>query len=319
MKSCGKAQTFNVNGTNVKVNPTDYIYNPYYGYNITQAQLNSEFPLTGYYPTYANFFPYALQTGDGSTIIAPNVFSSWVSWKKNKFQATLTGNLWEGTQYGAPTEIAGTNPTSCTANQGFTGIVPGSQNADYQTCASSIAIPNPSSGQFDNIGQYRNPWQLNLGAQLGYDFTPRVRGTILFANILNACFGGSAEPWTAAYAPNSVICAYAPNSTYIGATPGAGYFYGNSGHSSANGSGTYPKLFDQAYAPTPNQISRLRSKCISASTLRCLDARSTRVPRGAASLERVGSPLLLLPGSFPAGQKTMAGRRTGACAIRLQV
>jgi hypothetical protein len=230
-----------------------WVDNPYYYDTITSAQLKEQYPLTSFYPTYANFFPYGLQTGDASTIIAPNVFSSFVTWKHNKLTATLTGNLWEGTTYGAPTEIAGINPSSCLANQNR--INPGSNLADYQTCSSSIAIPNPYTGQFDGLGQYRNPWELNLGAQIGYDISTRIHASVLLANIFNTCFGGSAEPWTAAYAPNSVICSYVPNSTYIGNQPGAGYFYGSNPHSALNGTAGYPKLFNQAYAPAPNQIA----------------------------------------------------------------
>ncbi len=235
--------------------PGAVIANPYYGSKITGAQLKAQFPLTAFYPTYANYFPYGLQAGDASTIIPPNVFSGYLSWKHHKLQATLTGNLWEGQSYGAPVEIAGIDPRSCIANQGAIGVVPGSQLGDYQTCSSSIAIPNPYTGQFDGIGQYRDPWELNLGAQIGYDLSPRVHASLLLANILNRCFGGSKEPWTTAYPPNNVICAYDPNGGYVGNTPGAGYFYGNSPHDAVNGTAGYPKVFDQAYAPGANQIS----------------------------------------------------------------
>jgi hypothetical protein len=211
--------------------------------------------LTGFYPTYANYFPYGLQQGDAATALSPSIFNAFVSYKHNKWQATITGNLWQGTSYGAPGSISGTNPTSCAINQGATGIVPGSQLADYQTCASSIAVPNPYTGQFDNIGQYRNPWDLNLGAQLGYQINQRVQATVVLSNILNACFGGSAEPWTAAYPPNNLTCAYSASGSFVGVTPGAGYFYGNSPHAAVNGTAGYPKVFDQAYAPGSFQIS----------------------------------------------------------------
>jgi hypothetical protein len=238
------------------INKYRIIINPYYNYAITNAQLAADFPVGAFYPTYANQFPYALQTGDSSTIIPPNVFSGFVSWKHDKFQATLTGNLWEGTSYGSPVEIPGLNPQSCGFNQGLL-VKPGAgaRIADYQTCASSIAVPNPYTGQFDGIGQYRNPWDLNLGMQLGYDINSRIHTTVSMANILNACFGGSAEPWTAAYPPNGVICNYVPNTQYVGFKPGQGYFYGNSPHSSLNGTTGYPKVFDSAYAPSTYQIA----------------------------------------------------------------
>ena len=37
----------------------------------------------------------------------------------------------------------------------------------------------------------------------------------VFANLLNACFGGSAEPWTAQFPPNSYTCGYIANGYYV--------------------------------------------------------------------------------------------------------
>jgi hypothetical protein len=249
-------------GNPINCSARQAVYNPYYNFRFTNAQLASEFPLTAFYPTYANYFPNGLNEGDGSTIIPPNVLAGFVSYKHNRFQITATGNLWEGTQYGSPAEFAGFDPRSCIRNQGQLGIVPGSKYGDYQTCYSEISIPNPVTGTFDNIGQYREPWEFNLGAQIGYDITPRIHATAMFANIMTACFGGSSEPWTAAYPPNGVICGYYPNTSYLGWSPGeayntagAGYFYGNSPHESVNGTAGYPKIFDQAYAPSTSQIA----------------------------------------------------------------
>ncbi|HEY1681833.1 MAG TPA: TonB-dependent receptor [Candidatus Tumulicola sp.] len=257
----GGAQCY-ANGKPENCKKSDAVYNPYYKFTYTNAELASQYPLTAFYPTYANYFPDGLNDGDGSTIIPPNVFAGFLSYKHNRFQITATGNLWEGTQYGSPAEFAGYDPRSCIYNQGQLGIVPGSKYGDYQTCASEISIPNPVTGKFDGIAQYREPWEFNLGAQIGYDITPRIHASAMFANIMTACFGGSAEPWTAAYPPNGVICGYYPNSEYLGWSPGeayntagAGYFYGNSPHQSVNGTAGYPKIFDQAYAPSTSQIA----------------------------------------------------------------
>ena len=254
-----------------------FIANPYYGGTLTQAAVNAAYPLNGFYPTYANFFPYGLQLGDGSTALSPNIFAGYLTYKHNKWQVTVTGNLWEGTQYGNPGAIAGTDPRSCFANQSQVGIVPGSNLVDYQTCSSSIAIPNPYTGQFDGIGQYRNPWDLNLGAQISYQVTPRVQATVALANILNACFGGSAEPWTAAYPPNGLTCAYSESSSYVGLQPGAGYFYGTSSNAPQNGTAGHPKVFDQAYAPGQLPDLRRRSKPTSNSTSECRQRLKPRV------------------------------------------
>ncbi len=142
--NCSKP--FKIKGQKNPIPPSEFVQNPYYSGTLTAAAFDASYPLTGYYPTYANFFPYGLQQGDAATALSPNIFAGYLSYKHNKWQATLTGNLWEGTEYGSPGSIAGTNPTSCRYNQGTTGIVAGSQLADYQTCGSSIAIPNPYTG-----------------------------------------------------------------------------------------------------------------------------------------------------------------------------
>ena len=221
------------------------IANPYY--NLlpemeTFSDLASLLPPSGWYPTYANYFRYGLQTGDSATALSPNIFSGFISYKHNRLQAAVTTSLWEGAQYGSPTDTLGLDPRSCLWNQSTAGVKAGSQLADYQVCGAQIAIPSPFTGQFTGIGQFREPWELNIGGQLAYDLSPRIRVTASIANILNACFGGSAEPWTLAYPPNSVDCGYYPNSTYVGWSPGetwntagAGYFYGSNPHSAING------------------------------------------------------------------------------------
>lgn len=244
----GQGQTSCTPGT------ANEVVNPYYNDTITQAQLNQQFPLTAFYPTYANYFPYGLFAGDGSTSVPPNVFTGFLNWKHNKLSAAVTANLWEGNQYGSPGNFAGIDPTSCSFNQNDLGLVANSLNPDYQTCGGSIAVPNPLTGKFDNIGQYRQPWEFNLGAQVGYDISPKIHASLLLANVVNRCFGGSKEPWTKTFAPNSYICGYYPNASYVGVTPGEGYFYGNSPHDPVNGTAGYPAVFDQAYAPGSNQI-----------------------------------------------------------------
>src|SRR5581483_8854655 len=129
--------------------------------------------------------------------------------------------------------------------------------ANYQNCPATIfaasgnlAIPNPQTGHFDGLGQDREPWQLNMGLQFGYDVTPKVHLTATLANVVNTCFGGSTAQWSSTYKPNSIVCAYAPNGfQYIGSQPGAGFFYGASGHDPANGTAGYPNPFNYPYQP----------------------------------------------------------------------
>ncbi|MBV8116990.1 MAG: TonB-dependent receptor, partial [Candidatus Eremiobacteraeota bacterium] len=235
------------------------IANPYY-----TTSLQGTLDRNGWYDTYANNPPYSSPDAVTSAALSPNVFAGFLNYKHDKFTATLNGILNQGTTYGSPLVVLGVDPRTCLANQSaIAGIGSAYKyDANYQACNASnfvasgnLAIPNPQTGTFDGLGQYREPWQLNLGMQFGYDVSPKIHVTATLANIGNWCFGGSTANWTTAYKPNTIVCAYAPNgSAYIGAQPGAGFFYGASGHDPANGTAGYPAVFNQPYQPLYNSI-----------------------------------------------------------------
>lgn len=230
------------------------IANPYYN-TAMQGLLDRN----GWYDPYPNNPPYTTPDGVTSTALSPNIFAGFLNYKHDKFTASLNGILQQGTTYGSPLTVLGLDPRTCTANQsGVAGVgAPYFGYANYQACPASnfvtsgnLAIPNPQTGTFDGLAQYREPWQLNMGLQFGYDATPRIHLVATLANVVNACFGGSATNWTAAYKPNNIVCAYAPSGgNYIGNQPGAGFFYGASGHDPANGTAGYPAAFNQPYQP----------------------------------------------------------------------
>ncbi len=229
------------------------IANPYYSES-QQGLLDRN----GWYDTYPNAPPQATPD-EGTSAISPNVFAGFLNFKRDKFTATINMILNQGTSYGSPLSVIGLDPRTCSSNQsGIAGVAKQfAAAADFQSCASSsfvssgnLAIPDPQSGTFDNVGQFREPWQLNMGMQFGYDISPRIHLTATLANVVNTCFGGSAESWTAKYNPNNIVCAYAGNGqTYIGNQPGAGFFYGASGHDPANGTAGYPGVFNSQYQP----------------------------------------------------------------------
>ncbi len=252
--------------TNCAADPAAVV-NPYYNM-LPNTSLNTflaQFPIDGWYPTYANYFPQDLGGvgNDLGTAIPQNVFAGFLAYKHNKFQGSFNAVLQQGTRYGSPALIPGIDPTSCLQNQTAAGVAGGGQLADYQTCAGQVPIPDPATGRFDGVAQFTNPWIFNLGAQLTYDFSPRVSATVSLANILNRCFGGTSTSWSAAYKPNQAVCSYSQNynaftgnSTYLGWTPGeafntagAGYFYGQSPADAANGTAGYPNVFNYPYVP----------------------------------------------------------------------
>ena len=239
------------------------ITNPYFN-----APVQGLLDRNGWYPVYTNQPPGSTFDTSSFSAISPNVFAGWLSYKHNRVTLAMSAQLLEGAQYGSPSSIIGLDPRACTQNQLAAGVEQAgsqfAQNADYQSCAPSpfatsgyLAIPNPYTGSFDGVGLYREPWQFNLGFQVAYDISPRIRATATLANVVNTCFGGSSTPWSKAWAPGQYVCGYNDNfaanplfnGSFIGTQPGAGWFYGASGHDPVNGTAGYAKVFDYPYVP----------------------------------------------------------------------
>ena len=243
------AKDANGNSTGVAcgANPagSGYIVNPYYGYTL-QGALDPN----AYYEAYPNNPPTAVGAND-YTQTSPNQFTGFLNYKRNKFSMTLNGVLQEGVKFGSPLDFLGYDPRTCSANQSAIVGTDTPANADYQSCLSSVstlsgnlAVPNPTTGAFTGMGQYREPWQFNLGAQMSYQFTPRVKGTVVLANVVNRCFGGSkpaGNPWS----PGSIDCGWATNGAYI-----SDFYYGSSPTQAANGTAGYPSWLNQPYGPS---------------------------------------------------------------------
>ncbi|MEO9264010.1 MAG: TonB-dependent receptor [Candidatus Baltobacteraceae bacterium] len=235
------------------------VTNPYYNVlpGVTPATIKSQFAVDGWYPVYSNYFPNGVAGGDAGTAIPKNIFAGFLAYKRGKWQASLNAALQQGNLYGAPNDVVGIDPTSCQANLGTTGVVAGSQQADFQSCTGQVVIPNPVTGQFDGIAQYTNPWILNIGGAINYEISPKVSITASLANLYNQCFGGTSAAWTAAFKPSSIVCNYGPNSgQYLGWSPGeayntagAGYFNGASPSDPVNGTTHYPNGFNYPYTP----------------------------------------------------------------------
>ncbi|MBV9264126.1 MAG: hypothetical protein JO324_07365 [Candidatus Eremiobacteraeota bacterium] len=221
-----------------KCGPTS-ILNPYYTMSLE--------PLLGRDGWYA--------PGLETPYLSPNTLSLVLNYRHRKFAVTPAVSLLEGSTYGAPSDVQGLDPRACSANLRSRKLPGNPLSADYTSCGFALTadgttpgnlyIPNPQTGTFDTFGEFRQPWQLNLGAQLSYDFTPRVTGRLMVTNLLNRCFGGSSEPWSQAYPPNGVICGYTSNTFYNG-----GHFYNGSSPNDKKANGV-PEIpyFAQSFAP----------------------------------------------------------------------
>jgi hypothetical protein len=191
-------------------------------------------------------------TGLDFPYTSPNVFALVLNYKHDRFSITPAMTLNQGAAYGAPSDVQGLDPRTCTATQSSIGIHGVNPHApDYTSCglaatpSGSLYIPNPTTGTFDSFGQFTQPWQFNMGLQLHYDFSPRVAGNVTIANLVNECFGGSNTTWSRQYAPSSTVCGYSPNVFYDS------NFYNGSGPNdkAANGVAFNP-YFSQPFTPS---------------------------------------------------------------------
>jgi hypothetical protein len=227
--------------------PSNDILNPYY--NMSPQPLLDKFA----WYTPGLDFPY----------ISPNTFALVLNERVRKFTITPAFSLNEGALYGTPADFQGLDPRTCAVNQGSEGITgaPNPLTADYTSCSHAAVgasgstpgylwIPNPYTGEFNTFGQYRQPWQFNLGLQLAYDITPRTTANLSIVNLANACFGGSSEPWTKAYPPNNVACGYAYNKFFIS------NFYNGASPNDTNANGVpLNKYFSVPYAPAYGDVN----------------------------------------------------------------
>jgi hypothetical protein len=219
----------------------DSILNPYYTMK-PQPTLDKY----GWYDTGLDY-PY----------VSPNTLSVVLNYRHGRFAVTPAFSLAEGASYGTPADFQGLDPRVCASNQGDEGI-PGAANlltADYTSCRAAatgangtdpgyLFVPNPATGTFDTFGQYRQPWQFNMGLQMSYDFSQKVSGRITIANLVNSCFGGSKTLWSAQYPPSGNVCGYGHNKYYI-----SNFYNGSSPNdSAANGVGLNP-FFVQPFVP----------------------------------------------------------------------
>jgi Carboxypeptidase regulatory-like domain/TonB dependent receptor len=214
------------------------ILNPYYTM-ASQPLLDRN----GWYPVGLDF-PY----------LSPSVLSAIVNYKHDKFAITPALTFNQGQPYGNPADVNGLDPRTCSGNSAKIPTAPNKLQADYTTCGLAatqngtepgiLGIPNPQTGVFDSFGAFRQPNQMNLSLQMSYAISPRIKANVLLANLVNACFGGSSEPWTKQFPPNGYTCGYISNYYYA-----ANFYNGSSPNDvKANGVPLNP-AFAQSYIP----------------------------------------------------------------------
>ncbi|MBV8154269.1 MAG: TonB-dependent receptor [Candidatus Eremiobacteraeota bacterium] len=153
------------------------------------------------FPTYS-IFPGGIGSS-GAAFGAPYVATLLLNYKHDKFAITPSFQFQGGGRYGYPISTPGIDPAAggCQPLGG-----PFGNRYSAPTCNATMAIPDTYTGQFDNLGSFLQPNEFTMNLQLSYDVSPRLSLTGVLANIVNNCWGGTAQAWTYA---NGQVCGFA--------------------------------------------------------------------------------------------------------------
>ncbi|HET9342508.1 MAG TPA: carboxypeptidase regulatory-like domain-containing protein [Candidatus Eremiobacteraceae bacterium] len=193
-------------GANAIATEGSGIANPYFN-----APAQPLFDLTGNYVPFSTI-PGLIETASGS-YETPTAAALILNFKHDKWAITPQLQFFGGGYYGSPLNAYGVDPSGCGSALG--GSVAGDPRYPYGgsgtpydalTCGGTIAVPNPYTHKFDNLGAFRGPNQILLHAQISYEVSQRVTMSLNLANIVNQCSGGTSEPWT--QGASNKVCGY---------------------------------------------------------------------------------------------------------------
>jgi hypothetical protein len=201
-------------GTN-NCNQRDVVTNPYYN-----QPYQNLFSADAWYPTY-DVIPGPAAAANGYAV--PYVAALILNYRHQRLAITNSWSFNSGAEYGSPTEWPGFNPTSCYAPPASWVNAHG-KTADPASCDDfgllPLFIPDKFTGGYDNLGAFKQPWQLQMGLAFTYDVSPRITARLNFTNLLDVC-GQRGYAWD-----QSWICAYSSLPTNF--LYPAGNFYPNS-------------------------------------------------------------------------------------------
>ena len=191
------------------------VRNPYYN-----QPYQNIFDDKAWYPTY-DVIPGPAAAANGYA--TPYVIAMILNYKHQRFTVTNSWNWTNGAEYGAPTQWPGYFPTSCQKPlqqwRSAHGIAANPAQCD-DFGSLPLFIPDPFSNGYDNLGAFKQPWQLQMGLAFSYDVSPRVTARLNFTNLVDVC-GQRGYAWD-----QSWVCAYGSLPTNF--LYPAGNFYPNS-------------------------------------------------------------------------------------------
>ena len=191
------------------------VKNPYYN-----QPYQNIFSDSAWYPTY-DVIPGPSAAANGYAV--PYVVALILNYRHQRFAVTNSWSFGSGAEYGSPTQWPGYFPNSC-YRPGASWRMAHANAADPSNCDDGgnlpLFIPDSFTGGYDNLGAFKEPWQLQMGLAFSYDVSPRVTARLNFTNLLDVC-GQRGYAWD-----NPSICVYGSLPTNF--LYAAGNFYPNS-------------------------------------------------------------------------------------------
>jgi len=193
-------------GSNAIPTELSGVANPYYN-----APMRSLLNPSAAYPTY-----YVVPTGTQLSTASygvPSFMALTLSYKHQRLTVAPLLQYVQGSQYGAPQQQIGVDPTTCAplASAPPVGTDPrypfGGTGTGYDatTCTGTLVIPDQYTGNFDAPGAFKEPNLFALHAQVGYELSNYTNLRFTLTNIYTKCSGGTSLPWVTG---NGSTCGY---------------------------------------------------------------------------------------------------------------
>ncbi|MEA2666699.1 MAG: hypothetical protein QOI11_3643 [Candidatus Eremiobacteraeota bacterium] len=178
--------------------------NPYYGQPLQPGLDRNQ-----YYSPY-DVLPAAASglfaVGSSNSYEIPYTMTAILQYRKNGLRIVPTLQYDSGFRYGSPYAWQGYDPSQCGGS------------TDTASCIAAGGVifrPNPYTGRYDSLGEFKSPGTLTLSAQIAKDFSKRLTGTLILTNLYRHCF-------TRGYAweqGGSQSCTYGVNAAYVAGGP----------------------------------------------------------------------------------------------------
>jgi hypothetical protein len=179
----------------------------------------------------------AAAAGSSNSYEIPYVLTGILQYRKNGWRVVPTLQYDSGPRYGSPLAWYGYDPSSGA----------GCTTANTAGTCGAVFRPNPYTGRYDSLGEFRNPSTLTISMQVAKDLSRRVTATAILTNLYRHCF-------THGYAwetGGSQACGYLYNADMVPGISGGAFLGNGTGPTATNFLQHDPYGYAPAGGPVP--------------------------------------------------------------------